>query len=183
MHRRDQLVLRELQRVGRGQRRQQRALVREVVEDHDLAPRPGGGELAARVAVPDGDVEGQRGRPRRHHPATLTRPRTSVPSMVKKRRVSFSIGLRVGAVRGDVAVAVEQRLARHPHVVEVEPAVVDAGEAGLGPQSLDRDAGAAACRRSSRIGTRNACTPWLSPPVTSWANTTAIRPSRAALPM
>ena len=36
---------------------------------------------------------------------------------------------------------------------------------------------------ASRIGTRSACTPRCWPPAISCANTTAIRPSRAALPM
>jgi hypothetical protein len=36
---------------------------------------------------------------------------------------------------------------------------------------------------SLRIGTSQACTPWFLPWVISWAKTTAIRPSLAALPM
>ena len=83
----------------------------------------------------------------------------------------------------DVAVAVEQVGPRHPHVVEGEPAVVDTGQAGLGAAVADGHARASAAPESSRIGTRTQCTPWLSPPVTSWAKTAAIRPSRAAPPM
>ena len=36
---------------------------------------------------------------------------------------------------------------------------------------------------SSRIGTTTACTPRSWPPTTSWQNTAAIVPSRAALPI
>ena len=47
----------------------------------------------------------------------------------------------VGAVLGDLAVAVEQHVARHPHVVEGQPAVVDAVEPGLRAVVPDGDAG------------------------------------------
>ena len=47
---------------------------------------------------------------------------------------------RVGAVLGDVAVAVEQVRARHADVREVEPAVVDAVEPALEPVVLAADA-------------------------------------------
>lgn len=36
---------------------------------------------------------------------------------------------------------------------------------------------------SSRMGTKKACTPWFTPFVMSWANTTAARPCSAELPM
>ena len=91
VHRLDQLTLREVQRVGGGQRRQQLALVHQVVVDDDLAVVARGGELAPDVAVADGDVEGSLVADAAEPP---TRPaHRSVPSIVKKRRVSFSIEL------------------------------------------------------------------------------------------
>ena len=80
------------------------------------------------------------------------------------------------------AEAVQQRLTRDADVVERQPSVVDTVEARLAAAVLDRHAGRGLAI-ASRIGTRKACTPRDSPPVTSWANTTASRPSRAALPM
>ena len=64
-------------------------------------------------------------------PPTVTRPRISVPSMVKNRRFGFSIGERVRAVGGDVGVLVEQVLPRDADVVELDAAVVDAGQPAL----------------------------------------------------
>ena len=69
-------------------------------------------------------------------PPTLTRPRTSVPSIVKKRRVSFSIELRVGAVRGDLAVAVEQHVPRAPSTwSKVSRPLSTPGRPAFGPSS------------------------------------------------
>ena len=61
--------------------------------------------------------------------------------MVKKRRFGFSIVAGVGAVLGHLREPVEQRLARHPHAVEPQPAVVDAVEAELEAVVLDPYAG------------------------------------------
>ena len=47
----------------------------------------------------------------------------------------------VGAVRRDLAVAVQQHVPRHRHVVEAEPAVVHAEQAGLGAGVADGHAG------------------------------------------
>ena len=92
VHERDQLVLRELQRVGLGQRRA--AACAGARGSRAGAPRsspPGGANWrrcpayviarvsALRVAAPA-------------PPATLIRPRTRVPSIVKNRRVWFSMG-------------------------------------------------------------------------------------------
>ncbi len=49
-------------------------------------------------------------------------------------------GRDVGAVLGDVGVPVEQRVARHAHVVEPDPPVVDAVQPDLVPAVLDADA-------------------------------------------
>ena len=84
-------LLGEVQRVGAGEQREQPALVHAVVEEHLLGVRArrrrtvdGGGAyftaiasatLVALIAAPP----------------TQTRPCTSVPSMVKKRRSWFSM--------------------------------------------------------------------------------------------
>jgi hypothetical protein len=115
-------------------------------------------------------------------PPTTTRPRTSVPSIVKNRRVSFSIELvyepsgatwpyRSSSIsRGTGTWSNERRplsTPSSPALCPSSPIVTP----GIGSPF------------ASRIGTSHACTPYLWPPVTSWAKTTAIRPSRAALPM
>ena len=116
-------------------------------------------------------------------PPTQTRPWTSVPSMVKKRRLGFSIGAGVDAVLGlTSAKRLSRAVARHADAVEPDPAVVDAVEAHLGavsPRCVRRAAGSP----SSRIGTTNACTPSELPPTSSWAKTTASSACAAALPM
>ena len=91
MQPRDQFVLGELQRVGAGHQRQQPALMHQVVHDHDFTLVVGGAELAALQAVAHRDVQ-RHPRGRGGMPPTVTRPRISVPSMVKNRRLGFSIG-------------------------------------------------------------------------------------------
>ncbi len=115
-------------------------------------------------------------------PATLIRPRTSVPSIVKKRRVSFSIELEYvpSAATSPKWLSSASRGTRtwsnvsRPLSTPLSPA--------LWPQSVIVTPGIGFPRRL-RIGTSSACTPCDSPPVTSCANTTAMCPSRAALPM
>ena len=87
----DQLVLREVQRVGLREQREQPALVHQVVDDQHLVVVAGCLELAALQRVSDRDVQRHLRRGARA-PPTLTRPRTRVPSMVKNRRSGFSIG-------------------------------------------------------------------------------------------
>ena len=104
------------------------------------------------TAVGDRDLQGELRTPTTAAPSRETRPCTSVPSMVKKRRPGLCDGRGVGAVLGDVAVAVEQVVARHAHAGEVQPAVVDAVEAALQAVVLAADA-RAGTPSSSRIGT------------------------------
>jgi hypothetical protein len=115
-------------------------------------------------------------------PETLTRPCTSVPSMVKNRRVSFSISLEYTPSSATCAYR-SRRFSRgtrtwsnhsRPLSTPLRPA--------LCPQSSMRTPWHG-CPSSSRIGTSRQWTPCDSPRVTSWANTAAIFPSRAALPM
>ncbi len=124
--------------VRRGQRGQQAPLVgRRSRAARPPRRCPGRGELAPRLGVPDRRSSAPAWSALPAAAATLIRPRTSVPSMVKKRRVGVLDRAGVGAVGRDLAEPVEQRLARHPHVVEPDPPVVDAVEAGLGPAVLD----------------------------------------------
>ena len=89
----DQLVLGEAEGVGGGQGGQQLALVGLVVQQHDLAGAVRSVELPPAVAVGRTAMARARLAALPAVPAIAIRPRISVPSMVKKRRPSLSIGL------------------------------------------------------------------------------------------
>ena len=109
-----QLVVREELRVVLGEQRQQAALVLAVVEQHDLVAAGSGVELAALVRVGEGDVQRERGAGRRgaveRHAALHERAEHREEAAAGGRDVA-----RVRAVGGDVAVAVEEVLARDAH--------------------------------------------------------------------
>ena len=135
----DELVLREPQRVGARQARQQLALVGEVVEHHDLVLAARRGELPAGLAVAHGDGLGQR---RGAHRAARDAD-AAADERAEHGEEAAVLALdraRVRAVLGDGAVAVEQVLARHAHAAERQPAVVDAVEPLLVPVVGDLDA-------------------------------------------
>ena len=86
-------LLREVQRVGAGQQREQPALVLPVVEQQLLlvrptSPRTAGAGAAYRIAIASATLLALM-----PAPPTQTRPWTRVPSIVKKRRFGFSISL------------------------------------------------------------------------------------------
>ena len=152
----------------------------QVVEHHDLvvrAGRPNWRRFSPYRSAIASAVWVARAAP----PATLTRPRTSVPSIVKNRRDRLSIGLEYvpSAATSPYRLSSASRGTRtwsklsRPLSTPLSPA--------LWPQSSIRTPGTAARRRPDRHQQRVHAV--LSPPVTSWANTTASRPSRAALPM
>ena len=132
--------MREPGGVRLGEQREQAALVLGVVEDHDLVGGRGGVELAALVAVRDRDRQADaRGRDRgavERDAALHQRAEHGEEAAARARD-----GRRVRAVLRDVAVPVEQVGPRDPHVVEPQPAVVDAVEAALEPVVLAADAG------------------------------------------
>ena len=115
-------------------------------------------------------------------PLMLMRPRTSAPSMVKNRRLAEAMVLEyvpsgaTWAYRSSRASRGTRTWSKVSRPLSTPP------RPALRPQSVMVTPGAGR-PSSSRIGTRRAWTPWSSPSVTSWAKTTAIRPSRAALPM
>jgi hypothetical protein len=80
-----QLVVREELRVVLREQGQQAPLVLAVVEQHDLVAARARVELAALVRVGEGDVEAS-AVPVVAAPSSETRPCTSAPSIVKKRR-------------------------------------------------------------------------------------------------
>ena len=102
--------------------------------------------------------------------------------MVKNRRLGFSISLEyvpssaTSAKRLSSASRGTRTPSNHsrPLSTPLRPS--------LRPSSSMRTPGLGA-PDSSRIGTTKACTPRPSPAVSSWANTTASRACRAALPM
>ena len=110
-----------------------------VVEQHDLAGAGSGVELPALGGVGDGDVEAEGRRPRRG-----AVERHAALHQGAEHREEPSAGAldlaRVGAVRGHVAVAVEQVRAGDPHLVEVQAAVVDAVQSALEAVVLAADA-------------------------------------------
>ena len=146
----DQLFLREVQCVGRGQRGQQFALVTQVVQDHHLfAVRLR--ELPTRLGIPNR----QRQSPLRRAPGTPADAHAPADQRPEHREEAPRVALdRAGvrAVHGHVAEAVEQRLPRNANVVERQAAVVDAVEPGLGTAVLDGDAGR---RRSALVADRH----------------------------
>ncbi len=102
--------------------------------------------------------------------------------MVKKRRESFSIGLEYVPSAATCAYR-SSSMSRGTRTWSklIRPLSTPSRPA-LAPASPMVTPGIGLpC--ASRIGTSHACTPCRRPPVTSWAKTTAIRPSRAALPM
>src|SRR4051794_36258922 len=128
-----------MQRVGRGQRGQQPALVLEEVEDANLALAVRCLELAAGDAVAhrdgDGDLRCAHCGAGHADPALHERAEhgEEPPGLVLDRA-------GVCAVLVDAAVTVEKGYTRDTDLVEGEPAVVDAVEAGLVAAVLDRDA-------------------------------------------
>ena len=180
----DQPLLGEVQRVGRGQQREQPALVHAVVEQQLLRrPAPGSPNWRRLLGVLDRDGQRDLGG-------------------VDRRAADADPALHQGAEHGEEApvgfsiaagVACRPRrprrsgraasVARHPHVVEPEPAVVDAVEADLGAAVLDAHAGQR--RRPARRGSapRTRARRAARRRRSSWAKTTAIRPCAAALPM
>lgn len=142
--------MREGRGVGGGDPRDQPALVALVVEQHLLvgAARD---ELAALVAVGDRDLQRDlRGAGRR----AVERDAALHERAEHREEAAAGAGdlRRVGAVLGHVAVAVEEVGARHAHVVEVEPAVVDPVEAALEAVVLAADAGQ---ERAGRVAERH----------------------------
>lgn len=111
-----------------------------VVEQHDLFGARARIELAALVRIRERDVQGQRGAGGRgaveRHPPLHQRAEHREEASARACDVA---GVR--AVGGDLAVTVEQVEPRHAHVVEREPAVVDAVEAALDAVVLADDAG------------------------------------------
>ena len=141
VQRRDHLVLGEQQCVALRQGRQQPSLVGEVVEDDDLLVRARWPELTAPFAVANRDRQGQPGR--RAGASGHADPALDQRAEHGEEPLVLVVDrAAVGAVGCDVAVAVEQCLARHSHVGEREPPVVDAAEPRLGSAVLDLDAGA-----------------------------------------
>ena len=131
MHRGDELLLGEVQRVRRRQGGQQLALVGQVVEHHHLALGAGGAELTAGGAVAQrdlqGDLGGRPGGTADAHPAAHQRAEHG-----EEPARGVLDGRGVGAVHRHLRVAVEQGVPGHGDVVEGQPSVVDAVEPGLG---------------------------------------------------
>src|SRR3954451_13187689 len=72
-------------------------------------------------------------------PPTLTRPADQRPQHGEEAAGLVLDQAGVGAVLGHLAVAVEQHVPGDLHVVEGQPSVVDAEQAGLGAVVTDRD--------------------------------------------
>ncbi len=126
-----EVVLREGEGVGAGHGRQQLALVRRVVEQADLRTRGGVAELTPVLPVPDGDVQTDLGGADRG-PADADPTADERAEHREEATAGRGDGAGVRAVGRDLGVAVQQRLPRHPDVVEADPTVVDAAQAGLG---------------------------------------------------
>ena len=143
MQRRDQRLLGKVKGIGRGQRRQQTALVLQVIEQNDVLLSARGVELPSGQPVADRDRQRQLGRaqggPRDADPARNQRPQHG------EEAAGLALDrTRVGPVRRHRAETVEQGVARYPNLVEPQPSVVDTLEAALIPAILDPDAGAGA---------------------------------------
>ncbi len=131
-------VLREVQRVRTGDERQPPTLMQTVVEEQLFLRVRGCFELAAPRGVLRGDHEGDLGG---------VDPGTADADPALHQRAEHgeeaSVGVLdralVDALGGDVGEPVEQRLARHPHAVEPDAAVVHAVEAHLAAVVLDPD--------------------------------------------
>ena len=136
----EQLVVGEARGQDLGDQREQAALVLVVVQQHRLLLALDRGELTALRGVGQGDVQpGARGDDRR-----TVEGDAALDQRAEHREEAAARGLDgggVGAVLGHMAVAVEQVLARHAHVVEVQAAVVDAVETALVAVVLAADAG------------------------------------------
>ena len=134
-----QFVLRELQRVGPRDQREQPPLVHQVIHDQHLAVASGCGKLPTLQRVADRDVQchpGGGGRAAADGDAAADQGAQhgeEAPALVLDRG-------GVGAVRCDVGVAVEQVLPRDAHVVEHDASVVHAGQAALVVAVRRRDA-------------------------------------------
>ena len=134
-------LLREVERVGAGEQREQPPLVLPVVEEQVLLARGRRLELAAHEAVADRD---------RHRDLGGVEPAAADadPALDQgaEHREEPPVGVvdvaDVGPVLLDVGEPVEQRGARDPDAVEPDPAVVDAVEPHLQAVVLDGDAGA-----------------------------------------
>jgi hypothetical protein len=131
VHRRGELLLREVQRVRGGQGGQQLALVGQVVQHHHLPLGPGRAELPAGGAVAQrdlqGDLGGGAGRTTHADPAAHQGAEHG-----EEPPGGVLDGGGVRAVRRHLGVAVEQGVARHGDVVEGQPPVVHPVEPGLG---------------------------------------------------
>ena len=132
-------LLREVQRVGRREQREQPALVLAVVEEQLLLVLAGRLELAALEGVADRDRQRHLARvdPGAAHADPALHQGAEHGEEAPVRVLDLA---RVGAVLRDVGEPVEQRLPRHPDAVEPELAVVDAVEPHLEPVVLDPDA-------------------------------------------
>ena len=110
-----------------------------VIEDRDLLGGPGRLELTPLLGIPGRDGQGRAGG--RAGPARHGDPATHERSEHREEPAAGVLdGGGVDPVLVDVAVSVEEVGARHPDVVEGEPAVVDTGEAGLAAAVADRHA-------------------------------------------
>ena len=134
-----QLVVREELGVVLGEQGQQATLVLAVVEQHDLFAAGSGVELAALVGVRERDVQRERGA---GGGGAVERHAALDERAEHREEPAAGAGdvARVRAVGRDVAVAVEEVLARDADVIEVQPAVVDAVEAALDAVVLAADA-------------------------------------------
>src|SRR5699024_6555020 len=107
-----QLFVGEGARIGGGELRQQALQVALVVQQHRLPGGVGGGELAPLGGVGDGDVQGQLARSVRRAVQGHA-PLDEGAEHGEEAPAGGLDGGGVGAVRGDVAVAVEQVGAGH----------------------------------------------------------------------
>ena len=139
VHPGDELVLCELVGVGTCDQWQQPALMHPIIHDDDffaVARR----ELFALEGVAAGDAQGDlRGRAGRTADAD---PAAYEGAEHREEPAVYVVdGRRIGAVVGDVAVAVEEIVARNTDVVEHDAAVVDAGKTALVAAVRRRHAG------------------------------------------
>ncbi len=178
---RGEVVVRRLQRVRLGDRRQQPALVGEVVHQRGVHVQPGA-ELAPALAPADGD---------RQRVARDREPGAGDADPALHQRADHRE--EAGAGGGDRATRSCRR--RSPCRSGRAAPRAGRGRRRSGSGRCRRPA-APSCRRSprsrrpssslpssSRSGTTKACTPRASPATSSWAKTAAIRPCRAALPI
>ncbi len=132
-------LLGEVQRVGAGDQREQPPLVHAVVEEQLLLGVRGRLELAAAYGVLRRDR--QRDLARVDAGAAHADPALHEGAEHREEAAVGVVDLALVDTRGrDVGEPVEQRLARHPHAVEADPAVVDAVEPHLAAVVLDVDA-------------------------------------------